>query len=73
MKNITFSLDENLIQRARDKARREHRSLNKLIRDWLSEWIRESGRGENYESLMERFQDSCDAGRTFSREEMNER
>ncbi|MFO7730000.1 MAG: DUF6364 family protein [Spirochaetia bacterium] len=73
MKNITFSLDENLIQRAREKARREHRSLNKLIREWLSEWTRESKRGEEYDDLMKRLKSSCEAGRSFNRDEMNER
>jgi hypothetical protein len=73
MKNITFSFDENLIQKAREKARREHRSLNKLVKQWLSEWTRETKRAEEYDELMERVQSSCDAGRRFSRDEMNER
>jgi len=37
MKNITFTADEDLIRKAREKARREHRSLNKLFRRWLEE------------------------------------
>lgn len=73
MKNITFSFDESLIRRARDKARKEHRSLNKIIRQWLLEWTRETKRGEEYEDLMERVQQSCESGRNFNRDEMNER
>jgi predicted transcriptional regulator len=73
MKNITFSLDEDLIQRAREKAQREHRSLNKMVRQWLAEWTGEVRRVEKYDELMERVQSSCEAGRTFSRDEMNER
>ncbi|HDQ13228.1 MAG TPA: hypothetical protein ENN41_00230 [Sediminispirochaeta sp.] len=73
MKNITFNLDENLIRRAREKARREHRSLNKLVKQWLSEWTYETKRTENYNKLMERLQGSCEPGGKFSRDEMNER
>ncbi|HKK66367.1 MAG TPA: ribbon-helix-helix protein, CopG family [Clostridia bacterium] len=73
MKNITFSLDENLIRRAREKARREHRSLNKLLKEWLTEWTRENKRGKDYDVLMERLRNSCEAGKSFSRDEMNER
>ena len=73
MKNITFSFDENLIQKAREKAGREHRSLNKLVRQWLAEWTRETNRAKEYDDLMEQIQSSCEVGRKFSRDEMNER
>jgi hypothetical protein len=73
MKNITFSFNEKLIQRAREKARREHQSLNKIVRQWLTEWTLETKRAQEYDHLMDRVQSSCEAGRKFSRGEMNER
>ncbi|MDZ7728611.1 MAG: hypothetical protein U5Q44_10705 [Dehalococcoidia bacterium] len=36
MKNITLSADENLIEAARERARRENTTLNEQFRRWLS-------------------------------------
>lgn len=73
MKNITFHFDENLIEKAREKARREHQSLNKLIGTWLSRWTGAAHHAENYNHLMERLQEDCEPGGLFNRDEMNER
>ncbi len=73
MKNITFSADEDLIRKAREKALREHQSLNKLFRRWLEEWTRENERVDDFDDLMRRLRENCEAGRTFSRDELNER
>lgn len=73
MKNITFHFDENLIERAREKARREHQSLNKLIGTWLSRWTGDTPHAEHYDHLMDRLQEVCEPGAVFNRDEMNER
>jgi hypothetical protein len=72
MKNVTFSAEEVLIQKARSVARQRATSLNELFRAWLRDLTRQSGQTQNYDRLMERL-DSRRSGRAFSREEMNER
>ena len=43
MKNITLSGDEALIQKAREKARRENTNLNAAFREWLSRYVGQDG------------------------------
>lgn len=72
MKNITFSADPSLIQRAREQARKSGMTLNDAFRQWLRRF---AGRGTgeaNYRALMKQL-DYAQPGRRFSREELNER
>ena len=71
-RNITLSADEVLIERARARARQQRTSLNAAFRQWLESYAAEQGARESYESLMERL-DEVEAGRSFTRDEMNER
>lgn len=73
MKNITFSLDDQLLQRAKEKARKEHRSLNELFRSWLEAWLGQDRKSTEYEQIMDELSKVCDAGGHFSRDELNER
>lgn len=73
VKNITLSADERLIEKARERARREHRSINDAFRSWLEEWTQDRDLAGRYERLMERLEGQCEAGRHFSRDELNER
>ncbi len=73
MRNITLSADEDLIERAREKARQERKSLNALFRSWLRELTGEGLGSLSYKELMERIGDSVKAGSGYSRDEMNER
>ena len=72
MKNITLSADEDLIERARLIARGQRRTLNEAFREWLGKFTESAGDAQGFDSLMQRLQ-HIDAGRRFSREEMNER
>jgi hypothetical protein len=72
MKNITLSADEDLIERARLIARGQRRTLNEAFREWLGQFTESAGDAQGFDSLMQRLQ-HIDAGRRFSREEMNER
>ena len=72
VKNITFSTDEDVLRRAREKALREKTNLNQLFRDWLARYLGMDRAAERYRELMLRLE-GVEAGRTFSREEMNER
>lgn len=73
MKNITLSADEHLIERARQTALAEHRTLNDAFREWLEEYTARTGDLEQYDRLMQRLRGHVVAGRKFTREEMNER
>jgi predicted transcriptional regulator len=72
MKNITLSADEDLIERARLIARGQRRTLNDAFRQWLAQFAQTTGDAQNFDALMQRLQ-GVDAGRSFSREELNER
>jgi hypothetical protein len=72
MRNITFSADESAIERAREVARSEHRALNDAFREWLVQYgsrrVSAAEVRERYDSLRH-----VNAGRKFTRDEMNER
>ena len=73
MKNITFSADEKLILKAREKAKKENTTLNQRFREWLKNYSLsnttdiENELNENFEQM------SFPIGSSFSRDEMNER
>ena len=73
MKNITLSANEHLIARARQTAQSEHRTLNDAFREWLEQYTAQNGDAETYDRIMEKLRGQVEAGRKFSREEMNER
>ena len=72
MKNITLSADEELIEQARLIARSQHKTLNAAFREWLMTFTAQSGDEQEVDALMRRLR-HVDAGRHFSRDEMNER
>ena len=72
MKNITLSADEHLIEQARLVARSQHKTLNAAFRDWLQQYTAQAGAAKEFDALMRRLR-HVDAGRRFSRGEMNER
>ncbi len=71
-RNITLSADEALIERARARARQQQTSLNAAFRRWLESYAAEQYARQDYERLMGRL-DEVRAGRSFTRDEMNER
>lgn len=70
MKNITFSADEKLIEKARERARKENTTLNQRFREWLEDY----SRAQSKEELI-KFLDSIstDIGGPFTRDELNRR
>ncbi|MCU0936542.1 MAG: hypothetical protein MUF66_10865 [Gammaproteobacteria bacterium] len=72
MKNVTLSADEALLERARERARREHSTLNEQFRRWLAEYTAAEDRAGAYDQLMESL-GAVRAGRRFTREERNAR
>ena len=72
MKNITLSASERLIEKAREKARKEGTTLNALFREWLRIYVGRSRRRSEYAELMSRLS-YVQPGGTFSRDDLNER
>ena len=72
LRNITLSAEEQLIDKARDKARREHTTLNATFRQWLRQYVRRTADTADYQSLMDSLA-YARPGRKFSRDELNER
>jgi hypothetical protein len=72
MKNITLSADERLIEEARLLAKSQHTTLNAVFREWLEQFTARSGGTQQFDALMKRLK-HVQAGRRFSRDEMNER
>ena len=71
MKNITLSADEDLIERARLIAREQRRTLNEAFREWLAQFSQSAEDAQSFDALMSRMQ-HVNAGRHFSRDELNE-
>ena len=72
VKNITLSAEERLIDLGREKAATLNRSLNDAFREWLEQWTSQQTQVEQFDRLMDRLE-TVDAGRTFSRDELNAR
>jgi hypothetical protein len=72
LKNITLSADESLIEQARKLASDEDRTLNELFREWLEQYVAQPEAAARYELLLRQL-DHVEAGRHFTREELNER
>jgi len=72
MKNLTFSADEDLIEKARLIARSQRRSLNAAFREWLEQFTASEGDAESFDALMKNLR-NVDAGGHFTRDELNER
>jgi hypothetical protein len=72
MKNITFSADEKLIEMAREQAKRDGTTLNEKFREWLAVYGGREARRKAYDELMAQL-DYVQAGRKYTRDEMNER
>ncbi len=72
MRNITFSADEELIERARLIARSQHKTLNTAFREWLQAFTAQAGDEQEFDALMRRLR-HIRSGGPYSRDEMNER
>jgi len=74
MKNITLAIDEKLLEKGREYARRHQLSLNGLIRKLLEETVNESGekRLESCFKLMDKENVSSE-GKKWTRDDLYER
>jgi hypothetical protein len=72
LKNITFSAEEDLIRKARERAAAERTTLNDEFRRWLEKYAERPATEGAFNFLMDRFA-YVQPGRSFRRDEMNER
>jgi hypothetical protein len=72
LRNVTFSAEESLIRRARERATAENTTLNAEFRRWLEKYAERPETAQAFKDLMVVF-DYVQPGQAFSREEMNER
>jgi hypothetical protein len=72
LKNITFSAEEDMIRKARERAAAEGTTLNDEFRRWLEKYAERPRTAEEFAELMGRL-DYTQPGRSFGRDEMNER
>ncbi len=72
LKNITFSAEEDLIKKARTKASLQNSTLNNAFRAWLQWFASSDTTDTDYRTFMKKLS-YVKPGRTFSRDELNER
>jgi hypothetical protein len=73
MRNITLSADEELIERARQVARDQDRTLNDAFREWLVHFTQQPSKAEEFRALMQRLRQTVRSNGPYTRDEMNER
>ncbi len=70
--NITFNAEKSDIELAREEAQSQNTTLHELFRDWLKGLAGRKRRAQEFRALMDELR-HVNAGRKFTREEMNER
>lgn len=74
MKNITFTANAVLIEKARKKAKDEKTSLNVKFNEWLNNYINEHNAPEDLASYWSRYENiDLTGGGKLSRAKRNER
>ena len=74
--NVTLALEDALLRQARVKAVHENTSVNAVIREFLTQWVR---RDDERAAAVERVRAALDAseyrsgGVTWSRDDLHER
>lgn len=71
LKNITFSADKHIIEKARKKAIENNTTLNELFREWLYSYSKNKN-SKDFENFINMVS-YAKAGRRFTRDELNER
>jgi hypothetical protein len=72
MKNITLSAGEALIEKARQVARAERKTLSTVFREWLQDYTSRASTVQDHIALMERLK-HINAKGSYKRDQMNER
>lgn len=74
MTTITLHADEELVESARERARRERTTLDEAFGRWLEQYARYGhGSGDAAATIRDLQRYARTGGRTFSRDELNAR
>ncbi len=73
LKNITFSVEEEVIAKAREAAKNENTTLNELVREWIEQYAGRQERRQALEKMFDKLKDLDLSGPKLTREEINER
>ena len=74
MKDITLSADQELIEAVRRRAAAEGTTLDALFRRWLGDYVGRGRQADKAMAAIRELRETIDTGgRTFTRDEMNER
>ena len=73
LKNITFSVEEEVIAKARAAAKTQGKTLNDMFRVWIQTFAESEERRRHIEKAFELLKDLDLSGPKLTREEMNER
>lgn len=72
-REITISLEEELIEAATRQARAQHTTLDELFRGWLADYVRPQDALKAFDALTEGLRGKVRIGCKLTREEMNAR
>ena len=75
MANLTLSLDDELLQKAREAALREHTSVNALVREYLKQYVNARERRLRALDALDEVAERTDSEsrERWSRESLHER
>ena len=74
MRNITFRVDEELLEAARKRVRAKHTTLNAEFRSWLADYVDHWKVTQSAMALLDELAAKyTTGGMRFTRDEMNER
>jgi plasmid stability protein len=75
MANLTLSLEDSLLQQAREAALRDHTSVNALVRDYLTQYVNAKRRRldavDAFDAIAARSHSRSEAG--WARDDLHER
>ena len=73
MANLTLTIDQATLEKARERAVAEKTSVNALVRDWLEKYVQQRERVEKLIALTDEIKKKdrpSSGGRKFSRAEL---
>jgi hypothetical protein len=71
--NVTLSIDEQLVERARRRAEALGKSLNQMIREYLQKFVGDEDVDRDMEELIRLSGKGNSRGWKFNRDELHER
>lgn len=73
MKPMTIMIDDDLLELANEQARKESRTLEELVRGWLSDYAQKTNIADEFDDLTQSLQGKVRIGHRLTRDELNAR